>query len=211
MRLIGLCGRARSGKDTVGSMIRDYVAQHGETVEMIAFAEPLKRFCGEVFGWTDAHLYGHLKDVPDDRYPRPPRWRSARERLGRWLLGLQDGPPVLTPRYAQQTLGTEWGRDCFEDAWVDYGLRRAKASPADWVVITDVRFRNEALAVQAAGGEVWRLNRKGQAIATSGHASEGQIMTIVPDVDIFNFGTLGELRREVSDLMEARCRANTTR
>ena len=32
----------------------------------------------------------------------------------------------LTPRYALQTLGTEWGQDCFKNTWVDLTIRDAE-------------------------------------------------------------------------------------
>jgi len=31
----------------------------------------------------------------------------------------------LTPRHALQQLGTQWGRDCYGDVWINYGLRIA--------------------------------------------------------------------------------------
>jgi len=35
-------------------------------------------------------------------------------------------PAFLTPRYALQRLGTEWGRDCYDNTWVDLAIRTAK-------------------------------------------------------------------------------------
>lgn len=61
-----------------------------------------------------------------------------------WLYG-------QTPRYAMQTLGTQWGRDCMgEDFWVEVASSKiytllAAGRP---VVIDDIRFENEYYMVR---------------------------------------------------------------
>lgn len=63
--LILLCGRAGSGKDTVsGIMASEYRAAS------VAQADPMKRFCHDVFQFTEDQLWGpsELRDTPDDRY-----------------------------------------------------------------------------------------------------------------------------------------------
>lgn len=145
--LIALAGRAGCGKNTAAKLLGG--------VE-VSFADPLKKFCGEVFDFSREQLYG-----PSSERNRPdPRW---------------DG---LTPRQALQTLGTEWGRACHPDVWARAGVRRAlavlAAFPAGPVVITDCRFVNEARAVRAAGGVVWRIERRGGGLdgAAALHPSE---------------------------------------
>ncbi len=95
----------------------------------------------------------------------------------------------LTPRHALQQLGTEWGRGCYRDTWIDIALRTAEELLSDHdqmvsahcphigytpqkgliegfflpfvngVVIPDVRFMNEVKAIHKAGGCVARLYR----------------------------------------------------
>lgn len=85
----------------------------------------------------------------------------------------------LSPREALQKLGTEWGRTCWDMTWLSFGLRRARtflettrAVPAlgssrasfvlertSLVVVSDLRFVNEAREIRAAGGEVWSIVR----------------------------------------------------
>lgn len=67
--IIAVAGAARAGKDTVGRMIFEELG--ADRVRRFAFAEPIKRICAEIFDWDDRHLHGELKDVPDERYPRP--------------------------------------------------------------------------------------------------------------------------------------------
>jgi hypothetical protein len=77
-------------------------------------------------GTIDRMIEGDLKEVPTD-----------------YLAG-------KTPRFAMQTLGTEWGRDLIgKNFWVGTAMRRAGGQPS---VITDVRFHNELDAVVEAGG-----------------------------------------------------------
>lgn len=196
--IIGICGSAGSGKDTAGDML---VRMHG--FARLAFADPMKRFCAEVFDFTNEQLWGpsETRNAPDLRYPRPGK-----------------EPGNLSPRYALQTLGTEWGRDCYEPIWVELGLRTAKrllAQPglryeprrgivADHpdrvlgVAITDVRFRNEVDAVHAAGGFIVRITRPGDGLkgSAAAHQSERELRELpesVFDATIANTGTLDQL------------------
>ena len=168
--IVGICGRAGSGKSTAA---RHLVEAFG-FVEL-ALADPLKRFCHEVFGFSDEQLWGpsEKRNEPDPRYG------------------------TLTPRRALQTLGTEWARACYPDVWVDYGLRLAKelesgcfgyardfgrfgdfgrsdTVPRRSVVISDVRFPNEGRKILEAGGKVIKLVRPA-APDSGSHASEAQV------------------------------------
>ena len=177
--IIALTGYARSGKNTVAKMIaEEYRALELDAVE-IAFADPLKNFCREVFGFDDEQLYGNDRERPDARWTRP------------------DGSP-LTARYALQTLGTEWGRNCDPDIWVKVGIAQAHRAltAGEIAVITDCRFLNEARAVRSEGGRVWRVRRGDCAYA---HASEQEIWSpeMRPDVEIDNTGDLSALREQV--------------
>lgn len=90
----------------------------------------------------------------------------------------------LTPRHALQQLGTEYGRNCYENIWIDTALSAAKDvldplrittydpesgliaassrhidKPASGVVIPDIRFKNELQALKANGAKVVRIVR----------------------------------------------------
>lgn len=179
MKIIGLTGYARSGKGTVAQLI---TSAAGSFTEVTSFAAPMKNFCADMFGFNFDQLYGDLRDAPDPRWTRP------------------DGTP-LTPRYALQTLGTEWGRGCDPDIWVKAGLRRAASAAGDVVVFDDVRFLNEAKAIRKAGGELWRI-RRGDQQRPHAHSSEvgiwsdemGRLVTL----EIDNSGTTDDLRWAVS-------------
>lgn len=194
-RIIALAGRAGSGKNTVAAMLGG---------AEISFAEPLKRFCQEVFAFTDEQVFGpsEARNRPDGRYPRTcPACKGVLRRLCSLCKG--SGQAFLTPRFALQTLGTEWGRNCYPDVWADLGIRRALAHPAPLALITDCRFENEARAVRAAGGEVWRIVRPSAGLSGAAglHPSEAEqessaFLALVTRT-IVNDGTLAELRARV--------------
>lgn len=186
--IIALSGRAGSGKSTVADVLKKIVPFDAPIVQM-AFADPMKKFAKEVFDFTDHQLYGpsEARNGPDLRFTRP------------------DGTP-LTPRYALQTLGTEWGRNCDPEIWVKYAMRKALEHEACGyvVLITDCRFLNEAKAVNAAGGRVWYVDRPGMYEGSILHASEAEMLTkafqSAVAYRVHNTGTLPQLASTVETL-----------
>lgn len=192
--LVGIIGQAGAGKDTIADHL---VREHGFV--KVSFADPMKRFAREVFDFAEHQVWGNIdaKNTPD------PRW---------------DG---LTPRFALQTLGTEWGRGCHPDVWIRYALRIADAlRVGGWrytpsyglfeeegrsgfgVVIADCRFANEIAAVRKAGGATVRVRRPGfeGAVGVAHHASEEDQKSL-PDSSLDavfeNDGTIPDLLRRV--------------
>lgn len=89
-----------------------------------------------------------------------------------------------------------WGRDCYEDVWVDAALRLAAAHPLS--VIPDVRYRNELHRIRAIGGRAIRIVRPGAGLGGAGgaHASETEQDTVPDsafDAVIVNDGTIADL------------------
>lgn len=164
--LIGITGRKGSGKDTLGRILRE---RHG--FRTTAFADPLKDAARIIFGLSHAQVHGEIadKEAPD------PRW---------------DG---LTPREILQRLGTEVGRSIHPETWIRSAMLRVEAEPGAWAV-TDVRFANEAAAIQARGGIVVRVDRPGLAEGVgAGHASEAGIEAIPVDLVLVNGGSVEDL------------------
>jgi len=165
--VIAVTGPAGSGKSTVS----DYLAtRYGYT--KTKFAEPLKSMM-RALGLTDAQIEGDFKETPAPQ------------------LGMK------TPRYAMQTLGTEWGRKCMgEDFWLD--LWAINASMFNRVIVDDCRFPNEAAAVRRMGGRVIRLDGRG-GIAGS-HVSEAGCG--IADEVICNDGSVADLHTRVRQVLE---------
>lgn len=175
MKLIGFAGLRRSGKDTAAKALTDL----GWT--KISFAGPLKAMLITLLSVRGAGremfrmVEGDLKEVPTP---------------------FLDG---RTPRHAMQTLGTEWGRDQMsKDIWVNAAIDKARR--LKHAVITDVRFPNEAEAIQRAGGKIVKIIRPG--LAVDSHPSEALVDSIHPDLCFLNSGSIEELQQWVSQLPE---------
>jgi len=167
-RIIALSGAVGAGKSTAAAHLAE---RHG--FARIRFAGPLKAM---------VRAFLASAGTPPD----------AIERL---IEGdLKEAPCAVlagnSPRYAMQSLGTEWGRHLLHpDLWVSAwsaGAAAALAAGAPGVVVEDCRFPNEAEAVRALGGRIVRIVRPGLVIPLSGHASEGQHLPC--DATVLNDG-----------------------
>lgn len=166
--IIALCGPAGSGKTTVANhLIEKYGARR------YGFATPLKEMVKHAFDLTEEQVYGtqEQKEAVDPRY----------NHSARWLL---------------QRIGTEGCRHTFgEDFWTNQTIDLIKREAPYLAVIDDMRFENEAEAVQHVsgyftGGYVLRLWPVGDDIALAraeaagSHASEEQWKQLHADIEI---------------------------
>lgn len=218
--IIGIVGKAGSGKDTAAAMVPD--------AWRCSFAAPLKNFCGDVFNWDTETLWGpsENRNAEDLGYRRTSAWAFARfnlERVGRsWLESIGLDPVehfpallswfnslraqgTLAPRTALQTLGTEFGRAIDVDLWARAGVRLAQGFKL--AVFTDCRFVNEARAIREAGGQVWRVVRPGAGLAGASAAHASELEQDSPEMEelitctIENSGTLEDLQRRIDSLL----------
>jgi hypothetical protein len=175
LEVIGITGRKRHGKDTVA---RELVL-HGFTV--VRFADPLKAMLRAFYGAHDLPLLEIERRIEGDLKEVPCVYLNGR-----------------TPRYAMQTLGTEWGRDLIDtNLWTDSLKRRAAAH--DKVAVPDMRFPNEGEAIAELGGKCIRVeaHQRVGVTAQSNHSSETGIDTLPVDLEISNNGTPFELAAAV--------------
>ena len=106
-------------------------------------------------------------------------------------------------RKAAQTLGTEWARNLEDAFWLN--LAEQELRKHDRLVITDVRFENEAAWLRQHGGRLIHIS--GRATTVDGeaakHASEAGIKPIPGDLYLVNDATLAELNGRVSRLLSS--------
>lgn len=118
------------------------------------------------------------------------RDRSRKENTLGWIS--------CSPRKLLQTLGTEWGRDMIHpEIWIMSTMRRIEGLTD--VVITDVRFNNEAEAILARGGAIWRITGRASALGDTqaGHSSEAGVAEKYIDATIANEGSIDDLSSAV--------------
>lgn len=175
--LIGLCGPAGAGKNTVADILA--CEGSGEFV-LLAFADPIYQCISAITGLPASRL----KD------------RTVKEQVISWL--------GRSPRQLLQSMGTDWGRDqVHPEIWIRITMERASRhmSLGHRVVVTDVRFDNEAEAIVAAGGEVWRVIRPGWRcldVEAANHRSEAGVSDRLVSRTVENSGTLDDLKRSVA-------------
>ena len=191
MAVIGLIGAKSSGKSEAA---RCLVEEHG--FERLRFADGLKKML-RALGLNEAQVDGDLKEEPSDL-----------------LCG-------KTPRWAMQSLGTEWGRKLIGDnIWTAVTqhqiMERLCQNPDANIVVDDVRFPNEVIMLHQLGAQVWRVRRPSVEpkyswlqtfLAQAGlsrtiHPSELYWKVLAADHDIFNDACLLELRTKVGWLVE---------
>lgn len=169
MRVVGLVGRARAGKDSVADAL-----------------------CG--MGWRRVSLAEPVKWLATDLFGLPPRAAWGRNGYDRERVLPEWG---LSVREILQRLGTEVGRSVHADVWVRYAARVVAALPPETpgVVVSDVRFPNEVAWVRSyPNGEVWRVERD-DVPEVAAHASEALASDpdFRPDLVLRNDGSLAEL------------------
>jgi hypothetical protein len=223
MRLIGIMGKSKSGKDTVGQMLVE-ADPRGAT---LAFADKLKEVIMDLYGATHDDLYTEEGKAKKTNFPllKCPACSGIRcERVAPTQVVCHTCTAVGEPqafstfwewREIAQFAGTEFGRFVDENVWVRKALERAEAlfsrnakgmtsdsAPPLFIAITDCRFKSEMAAIKKHGGEVWRIRRPAtdnRATGLKKHQSEVEMDTI-PDSEfnrvIVNDATLEVLRQK---------------
>lgn len=177
---IALIGKARSGKDTAASHL---VSTRAYT--RIAFADPLKEMALSIdpliptaYG-VHARLGALVRDVG---------WEYAKDVY----------PEV---RRTLQAIG-QTQREFDENYWVNVAARKI-AGAERWnlpVVVTDVRYQNEADMLRARGFRMVRIirpfaeTRKGPEAQ---HTSENELNDYPTDAVIYNDGDVAALQRAI--------------
>jgi hypothetical protein len=168
VRIIAFHGRKRSGKNSGAKAFPD--------AKELAFADALKLAAMHLFNLTYEQVYDDkLKEVVDERWG-------------------------MTPRQILQLLGTEGIRALFGgDHFVKLMKTRVDQAIKEghhMVIMTDVRFEEEAQFILSQGGEVIEVIRPSLE-STDQHASEQPLPRELISTTIVNDGTIEELQQKV--------------
>ena len=172
VRLIGLIGKAGSGKDTLA----DEIAPLGW--EKVAFADSLKHMCMDYLGLSYEDAY-----TQEGKMRMNPEWG-------------------VTNRTILQKVGTDAMRNGFDkDVWVKILQMRIRKMLDEGrkAVITDCRFDNEARMVEGMGGLIVEVVRDSQSQNLSAeeqkHASEQPVNRGFVAFTVDNNGQKSMLKR----------------
>lgn len=219
MEMIGICGKARSGKDTMAERL---VLNYGYT--RYAFADPLKAAVNEMYGWDERHGYGELKEVITSVYPNLAHdieviqkhfkhdlemaGTTATEAALEWHYILKRQSKLskvfhveMSPRQAYQWFGTEWGRNYVNpNLWLNKAVEFARTKKG--VVIADVRFENEARFLTDNGYPLVQVVRPNITEQINAHSSEAGIDPALVSCIIDNSGSLEDFEASIDLFMK---------
>lgn len=171
MIVLGIAGRARSGKDTVAKYLYDI---HG--FQKVAFADPIRDMLQVGLG-IETHYCTEDKET--------------------------DIPGIgASYRKLMQTLGTEWGRVRINpDLWI-HRLERslAYADPNERIVVSDVRFDNEAEWVRQRGHLIHLERNVDNTVRP--HASEHVVLPRPGEPVFHNVGSLADLFHQLDTWLD---------
>lgn len=188
--LLGLHGKARSGKDTAYQFISEIVE-----ARRLAFADKMKLSIAGLLGITVDEVERFKLDGSLHLY------------IGTLYEGAISGRELI------QRYGTEAHRDVFGfNFWVDQLLPIPKGLEEplrqfykdNHIVVTDVRFENEAQRIIDLGGEIWHIKRPEDDLSEALHDSERPLPSQMVNRTIYNDTTLEAFKVGVFDaLVEA--------
>lgn len=179
--VVAFTGKRGSGKSEAARVLVEELG-----FRELKFADPLKNMlramyatCGVDQDTIERKIEGDLKEVECP-----------------WLLG-------KTPRYAMQTLGTEWRELIGTPMWSEMFIRAVRSGNlGSRIVCSDYRFPHESAAIDELGGIKYRITRPtadAMNDAAAQHPSETLIDEIPVDLEIANDGSIQDLRDAVYD------------
>jgi len=195
--ILGISGKARSGKDTFAEMLQIELNKVSyPPYVMMAFAHELKTRCQAAFDLSYEQLWGDDKEVEDKRY-----LKTAKDSK----LGVVPGPPEdihWTAREIMQEYGAFY-RKIDPEFWIKNLFRVAEDKEYKNIIITDVRYRNEADYILNKG-YVIRVERDNKDdVHNMQHPSEIELDGYGGfDFVVDNNGTLEDLERIAKDVCQ---------
>lgn len=154
MRTILVSGKKRSGKDWTAAAIKSELESLGYSVDIIAFAEPMKDIIATTLGITLDELEQFKNNTKQfscsvtDNYDRSPEhttdFRNILQQFGNEAMKKYFGPTV----------------------WRDLAINRINESTADYVIVSDFRMPEENLTDSLS------IKIHSGAVSTDTHRSE---------------------------------------
>lgn len=207
MKLLGITGKKRSGKDTIS----DYLVEKYGYIKY-AFADPLKMGVKEMFGFNDQQMWGSDKDVIDERWGVSPR--DIVTIMGTELLQFDIhkhtdklnhiGRKIWVHRFKMWYDENKLKYDKDISIWFDgikellnYDIDYSEAiklspRPQFKVIVSDIRFKHEAEIIKELGGVIIKIERP-SLNDDNQHLSETEMDKIDYDFQINNDSSVSDL------------------
>ena len=202
MQLIGLNGFKGSGKDTAYEQIK-LSLDHRQVVKRVAFADKLKIMAMLSLGYegSDEEMIDRANLLKENGVVE-----------SRYFPGDLIQSHYLSGRKYLQHFGNH-ARTVFGDTfWIDqilpkpirqevFGELYTRYPGVDYLIVTDVRYPNEAGRIRDLGGTVWEIVRPG--VESDGHSSEIPLPRSMVDLTVLNDGPIEQLRARLAEHLTA--------
>lgn len=191
--ILGATGFAQSGKDTFGQYL---VEKYGFT--RVSFAEPVYESYWRLNPWIPLSYSEILQYEIFGAECTLLRLQDVVSRIG-W----ENAKKIPEVRQGLQRIGTDCGREIHdEDCWINIGKRKFEG--LEKVVVSDIRFMNEADAILESGFEkayIVKVNRSGVG-PINDHKSDAGLPQDYIDLELDNSGTIEDLHKNIDKLIE---------
>ena len=177
MKIIALGHKKDVGKDTFAKFMMTYLRCECPELKIkrISFAEKLKDVCYQLYSWAGLQRAIYYESHRDEKEKVLPQlWKSPRQ------IYIEVGNKL---------------REVYDDTWIDFVL---KDIVADIIIITDLRFKNEANAVKSLNGQLIRIDRPDRELGTDPAEVDLDSWTDW-DLIISNYGTLKDLNIQAEE------------
>lgn len=171
-RIIALCGRLRSGKDTVADVLhREFQYKH------VKISDPIKRSCKILFDLSDEQIEGHLKDEVDVRWG-------------------------VTPRRILQFIGTDCIQELMPHVKRDFWVNRVDTRKPVVISDLRFLHEYDALKRRDQDVRFIRVERPGLLSSDKDtHVSETEYGRIPVDAILVNNGTRNDLQNKIRQIL----------
>tara|TARA_R110000796_G_scaffold88809_9_gene191688 strand:+ start:244 stop:1023 length:780 start_codon:yes stop_codon:yes gene_type:complete len=184
-------------------------------VKLYSFADELKRICIDLFGVPFECAYG--TDDEKNRLQDHLLWEDMPKAVSSEMMkkilppdartswGWREGK--MTAREFMQFFGTDIMRKIHTNIWVDKCIRVINKENSQLPIVADVRFHNEAKAIEETGGVVIRLTR---STSKDEHSSETALddypfTTIIENKDGSIDNLIVKVKKFYKNLKETQC------
>jgi hypothetical protein len=143
MKIVSFGHRKRVGKDTCSKFLDSFlrVERPGLIIKKVSFASKLKDVSYQLFGWAGLR--------PGIFYESEAGAKIKEEILPK--IG-------KSPRQIWIEVGNKM-REIYSEVWIEHALEHPTA---DCIIISDLRFINEAQKILSLDGFLYRIDRPGQ-------------------------------------------------